>query len=380
MTQPGTRPILVMIGTRPEAIKLAPVVLALRQRGSREVIVCRSGQHRDLLDGALDSFGLRTDIGLDVMVAGQSLAQLHARLFSGFGALLDDVKPATVVVQGDTATVVVAAWAAFLARIEVAHVEAGLRSHDKWQPFPEEINRRITGVLADWHFAPTPGAVTALRHEHVAEDRIVLAGNTVVDALQLLRSRLGAAGPPLGLDPQRPLMIATIHRRENFGAPLQHVCDAIQQIAARHPALQIVLPLHPNPDAGRLVREQLQHLPSVTLCEALGYEDFVRLMLNATVALSDSGGIQEEGPALGLPVLVLREVTERPEGVTAGSVRLIGTASARIVAEVDRLLTDDVAYRIMATPRQVYGDGLAAERIADVLTTGTLQRAPFQPA
>ncbi|MEO7198828.1 MAG: UDP-N-acetylglucosamine 2-epimerase (non-hydrolyzing), partial [Dokdonella sp.] len=300
--------------------------------------------------------------------------------FSGFGALLDDVKPATVVVQGDTATVAVAAWAAFLARIEVAHVEAGLRSHDKWQPFPEEINRRITGGLADWHFAPTPGAVTALRHEHVAEDRIVLAGNTVVDALQLLRSRLGAAGPPLGLDPQRPLMIATIHRRENFGAPLQHVCDAIQQIAARHPALQIVLPLHPNPDAGRLVREQLQHLPSVTLCEALGYEDFVRLMLNATVALSDSGGIQEEGPALGLPVLVLREVTERPEGVTAGSVRLIGTASARIVAEVDRLLTDDVAYRIMATPRQVYGDGLAAERIADVLTTGTLQRAPFQPA
>ncbi len=383
MTDGATRPagaILVVVGTRPEAIKLAPVILALRRRGGREVVVCCSGQHRELLHGALASFGIEPDLVLDTMVAGQSLAALHARLFAAFGEMLARVQPATVVIQGDTATVAIAAWAAFLARIEVVHVEAGLRSGDKWHPFPEEVNRRITGVLADWHFAPTELAAAMLRREGVEEARIVLAGNTVVDAVLALKQRLAGADGANAARTDAPLIIATIHRRENFGQPLRNVCLAIRDLVGRHPRLRVVVPLHPNPDAGNMVRAELGDLDAVSLCEALDYEQFVRLLLQATLALSDSGGIQEEGPSLGLPVLVARSVTERPEGVAAGAVRLVGTDTACIVRHVDELLTDAEAYVAMARPRNIYGDGLAAERIADVLLEGRLQRDVFVAA
>lgn len=370
-------PIMVVIGTRPEAIKLSPVILALRRRGGRRVVVCCSGQHRELVHGALDSFGIVPDLGLDTMVAGQSLAALHAKLFAAFGEILARVQPTTVVIQGDTATVAIAAWAAFLARIEVAHVEAGLRSGDKWHPFPEEVNRRITGVLADWHFAPTALAVAALRSEGIDEARIVLAGNTAVDAVFALRQRLSDAEEEPSTRDNGPLMVTTIHRRENFGQPLRDVCGAIRELVERHPRLRVVVPLHPNPEAGNMVRAELDGIPSVELCDALDYRSFVRLLLQATLVLSDSGGIQEEGPSLGLPVLVARDVTERPEGVEAGAALLVGTDPERIVHHVGRLLDDPVAYAAMARPRYVYGDGLAAERIADVLLEGRLQRPVF---
>lgn len=371
-------PILVVIGTRPEAVKLAPLVLALRRRGGRQVRVCCSGQHRELVHGALAAFGVVPDVSLDTMVPGQSLAALHARLFAAFGEMLARERPDSVVIQGDTATVAIAAWAAFLARIEVVHVEAGLRSGDKWHPFPEEINRRITGVLADWHFAPTARAVAALRAENVDEARIVLAGNTAVDAVLALARRLGAAdGAARREAGAEPLMVVTIHRRENFGQPLRDVCEAIRELVARHPRLRVVVPLHPNPAAGDMVRAELDGIAAVELCEALDYECFVRLLLRASLVLSDSGGIQEEGPSLGLPVLVARGVTERPEGVEAGAVRLVGTDAACIARHVDELLGDPTAYAAMARPRHIYGDGLAAERIADVLLEGQLQRAAF---
>lgn len=374
-----TGPVMVVIGTRPEAVKLAPVVLALRRRGGRRVVVCCSGQHRELVHGALDSFGIVPDLSLDTMVAGQSLAALHARLFDAFGETLARVQPTTVVIQGDTATVAIAAWAAFLARIEVAHVEAGLRSGDKWHPFPEEVNRRITGVLADWHFAPTALAAAALRSEGVDGARIVLTGNTAVDAVFALRQRLNDAGEEPLAHGNGPLMVTTIHRRENFGQPLRDVCGAIHELVERYPRLRVVVPLHPNPEAGDMVRAELEGIPSVELCDALDYRSFVRLLLQATLVLSDSGGIQEEGPSLGLPVLVARDVTERPEGVEAGAALLVGTDPARIVHHVGRLLEDADAHAAMARPRYVYGDGLAAERIADILLEGRLQRPAFVP-
>lgn len=374
-----TGPILIVIGTRPEAVKLAPVVLALRRRGGRDVLVCCSGQHRELLHGALASFGIDPDISLDVMVPGQSLAALHARLFAAFGEMLARVQPATVVIQGDTATVAIAAWAAFLARIEVVHVEAGLRSGDKWHPFPEEVNRRITGVLADWHFAPTTLAAAALRAEGVEGARIVLAGNTAVDAVLVLKDRLSTHGSLRRATLDDPLMVVTIHRRENFGEGLRGVCRAIRELAAQRPRLRVIVPLHPNPEAGSMVRAELGHIAAVDLREALDYESFVSLLLQATLVLSDSGGIQEEGPSLGLPVLVARSVTERPEGIAAGAAHLVGTDPGSVVDHVNRLLDDPDAYAEMARPRNIYGDGLAAERIADVLLEGRLRRAAFMP-
>ena len=372
-------PILVVIGTRPEAIKLAPVIIALRNRASRDIVICHSGQHRDLFDDAMRSFGLKADVSTDTMVDGQSLPALHGRLFNAFDHILRSTKPGTLVVQGDTATVAVAAWAAFLSNIEVAHVEAGLRSGNKWHPFPEEVNRRITSVVSDWHFAPTSGAASALISEGIDPDDVVITGNTIVDALLMLRKSLADASPPFGLDTSRPILLVTVHRRENFGQPMVDVCAAIKRLAEKHPRLQIVVPMHPNPEAGRIMQQHLGGIASVKLCKALAYDEFVRLLLHATIALSDSGGIQEEGPAIGLPVLVLREVTERPEGIAAGSVRLVGTNTENIVRSVDELLLDPAQYKHMSTPRCVYGDGNAAERIVDVLTTGSLQRPPFVP-
>ncbi len=360
-------------------MKLAPVVLELRKRGGREVVVCHSGQHQDLFTDAIGSFGLAADITLDTMAPGQSLPALHGRLFTAFGELLERIRPGTMLVQGDTATVAVAGWAAFLSRVEVAHVEAGLRSGDKWQPFPEEVNRRITSIVADWHFAPTPGAVDNLLREHLPPGRVVLTGNTVVDALLYLEQQLAGALPPLGLDPTRPVMLVTAHRRENFGSGLLDICAAVRRIASAHPRLQIVVPVHPNPDVQATVHRELGGLPSVQLTPPLSYRDFVGVMLHATLALSDSGGVQEEGPCIGLPVLVMREVTERPEGVAAGAARLVGTDQSRIVQEVDALLTDPAAYGRMAVRRAVYGDGRASARIADILLEGRLQQSAFQP-
>ncbi len=374
-----TGPILVVIGTRPEAVKLAPVVAALRRRGGRDVVICHTGQHQELLDDTLTVFGIEPDHWLDAMVAGQSLLELQARLFSGFDRLFREVNPGTIVVQGDTASVAVASWAGFLARIEVAHVEAGLRSGDRYHPFPEEVNRRITGVTADWHFAPTLAAAENLRREGVARDRVIVTGNTVVDALLGLRDERDSAPMPLGLDPARPLLLVTAHRRENHGAPLLAICSALRRIAEQRPDIQIVIPVHPNPSVREIMHRELGSVPSCTLTPPLNYRDFVTLMLRATVALTDSGGVQEEGPCLGLPVLVMREVTERPEGVAAGSVRLVGTSEPVIVASVLELFDRGPRYHAMSQPRFVYGDGRASERIAEVLVDGALTQAEFMP-
>ncbi|MEO5825503.1 MAG: UDP-N-acetylglucosamine 2-epimerase (non-hydrolyzing) [Gemmatimonadales bacterium] len=372
-----TGPILVVIGTRPEAVKLAPVIQELRARNTREVVVCHSGQHLGLFNDAISAFGIVADETLEVMIEGQGLAELHGRLFHALGGLFDRVRPGTIVVQGDTATVAVASWAAFLGRIEVAHVEAGLRSGNKWHPFPEEINRRITGVVADWHFAPTAGAAANLLNEGVPRDRVVLAGNTVVDALLSLRDRLMDTPLPLGLSADRPLLLVTAHRRENFDARLLDICSAVRRIGREHPSLQIVVPVHPNPEVRMVMHRELGSSEGVRLTDPLPYEAFMRIMMGATIALSDSGGVQEEAPCLGLPVLVMRDVTERPEGIDAGSARLVGAGEDTIVDAVGTLLRDKAAYAAMATPRWVYGDGHASKRIADVLLTGKLAREPF---
>ena len=368
---------LVVIGTRPEAVKLAPVIATLRRRGAGRVLVCHTGQHRELLDDTLTTFGIEPDFWLDAMVSGQSLLELQSRLFAGFERILTAVRPDTVLVQGDTASVAVASWAAFLSRIEVAHVEAGLRSGDRQHPFPEEVNRRITSIVTDLHFAPTARAAENLRREGIDPARIFITGNTVVDALLTLRTELGSAPLPLGLDASRPILLVTAHRRENHGPPLESICTAIRRIAVARPDIQVVIPVHPNPSVRGLMGERLGDVSNCILTAPLNYRDFVTIMLQASVALTDSGGVQEEGPSIGLPVLVMREVTERPEGVEAGSVRLVGTDEDVIVGAVLELFERGPRYQAMAQPRFVYGDGHASDRIVDVLLHGELQRPEF---
>ena len=370
--------VLSVFGTRPEAVKMAPVVLALRRAEGVESLVCVTAQHRQMLDQVLELFDIRPDVDLDLMREDQSLAELSAAIFSRLDPVLADLKPDWVLVQGDTTTVAVTALLAYYRRIKVGHVEAGLRTHDKWQPFPEEINRRVAGVAADLHFAATEWARQNLLREGVDEKTVLVTGNPVIDALQVvaaqaeprevsqLLERLAIRRLETGGLATRRLLLVTAHRRENFGPPLENICLALKELAGRGD-VEIVYPVHLNPNVRGPVKRLLEDAPHVTLLPPLDYLPLVHLMKHATLVLTDSGGIQEEAPAFGVPTLVLREVTERPEGVEAGTLKLVGTDQGRILAAANRLLDDPAAYAEMAKAANPFGDGHAAERIVGAL-------------
>ncbi len=363
--------IAVVAGTRPEGIKLAPVVHALRRRRGIETLFVSTGQHREMLQQALAAFALRPDLDLDVMRSGQGLTDVTVATLTRLQPMLRELRPAWVVVQGDTTTAMAAALAAFYERIPVAHVEAGLRTNDRYSPFPEELNRRIVDQLSNALFAPTEHARGALLREGFPDARILVTGNTVVDAIHHLRASGATRGRwSGGLDleaiPGRMLLV-TSHRRESFGAGLAAICRALVRIADRHEDVTIVYPVHLNPNVDGPVRAALAGHPRIVLLPPVGYVDLAALLERAYLVLTDSGGIQEEAPSYGKPVLVLREVTERPEGVVAGVAAVVGTREDGIVAEASRLLADRAAYHRMATGGNPYGDGRAAERIADAL-------------
>jgi UDP-N-acetylglucosamine 2-epimerase (non-hydrolysing) len=362
--------VLSVFGTRPEAIKMAPVVRALQQDPSRfESLICVTAQHRSMLDQVLQVFGLETHHDLDLMVAGQSPADVAGRVIETLSPLLRRIRPNVLLVQGDTMTTFAAAFAAHLERVPSGHVEAGLRTGDRYQPFPEEMNRVLTTRLASIHFAPTAQAHAALLREGISAADAFLTGNTVIDALlQTVRADYTFRSPQLSaLDPTRRLILVTTHRRESFGAPLRSTCAAIRDLAEQHPDLQFVLPVHPNPEVKQTVEQLLCDLPGMFLIEPVDYLEFVHLMNRAYLVLTDSGGVQEEAPSLGKPVLVLREVTERPEGVEAGTAVVVGTDRERIVRVAGELLTSQRAYERMANAVNPYGDGHASERIVAAL-------------
>ena len=374
--------VLAVFGTRPEVIKLAPVILELRSRpADADLLLCSTGQHREMLAQTLAAFDFRPDIDLQVMQAAQHPTDLLARLLTGLRTVLDETHPNVLVVQGDTTTVMAGALAGFLHGVRVAHVEAGLRTRDKRAPFPEEVNRRVTGVVADDHFAPTLRARDNLLAEGVAPERIFLTGNTVVDALYWMRAKVAGRPLPPELDPGGArLILVTAHRRESFGQPFRDLCSALRDIAERFDDVCLIYPVHLNPNVQRTAKEVLDGCPRVRLVEPLDYALLVALLARAHLVLTDSGGIQEEAPALGKPVLVLREKTERPEAVAAGVVRLVGTNRQRIVAETTTLLTDPAAYAAMARAVHVYGDGQAARRIGEVLVHGRMTTTAFDPS
>ena len=361
---------LTVIGTRPEAIKLAPVVLALGERAdSIESRVCLTAQHRSLVDDVLTAFSIIPDRDLGVMTAGQTLSRVAARVLEGMDQVLELEEPDRVVVEGDTTTVMATTVAAFHAGIPVAHVEAGLRTYDLGHPFPEEANRRIATILTTIHLAPTENARRNLLAEGVPAESIHVTGNPGLDALRLASDgRLGSTPSPVELRDGERLVLVTAHRRESFGPELRSICLAIARVAsARADGVRIVFPVHPNPKVERPVRELLDGIPNVTLLGPVPYLAMVSLLRRSCLVLTDSGGLQEEGPALGKPVLVLRETTERPEAVDAGAARLVGRDADDIVEQTLALLDDADRYAAMAVPRAIFGDGHAAPRIVDAL-------------
>lgn len=363
----------MVFGTRPEAIKLAPVIRALEASSSLQPCICVTGQHREMLDQMLALFEIRAHHDLAVMKPDQDLFDLTARLLPRLRVVLDAERPDAVLVQGDTTSTFVAALAAYYRRIPTGHIEAGLRTGKPYDPFPEEINRRLTTHIAAWHFAPTPWAQENLLREGVPADRVVVTGNTIVDALQQIVGGLRSGSVrflpviPAELATGRRIVLVTGHRRESFGEGLRNICTALLEIARRHEDVLIVYPVHLNPAVQGPVRRLLAGHPRILLTEPLDYLPFVDLMQRAYVALTDSGGVQEEAPSLQLPVLVMREATERPEGIEAGVARLVGTQSAGIVAAADRLLTNREAYEQMRARHNPYGDGHAAEAIVAYL-------------
>jgi len=371
---PLTQTILVVLGTRPEAIKLAPVIRELRSRPGARTHVCLTGQHRDMVSAVLTFFEIEVDADLGLMQPDQSLSGLASRALAGLDQVITDVSPDWTVVQGDTTTAFAAALASFHRRVKVAHVEAGLRSFDRSKPFPEEVNRMMTAAVTDLHFCPTARASENLVAERVPLDRIHVVGNTVIDALNLALERLRgddqtarsvAASFP-GLRRDRPFVLVTGHRRESFGKPFEELCRAIRDVAQSED-IQFVYPVHLNPNVRRPVFEILRDVPNVHLGEPIGYPELVWLAQHCRFVLTDSGGIQEEAAALGKPVLVMRDVTERRESVDAGVSRLVGTSRTVIQEWTLRLLRDRSTYEKMARRVDVYGDGRASGRIADAL-------------
>jgi len=357
--------VLCIVGTRPEGVKMAPLIKALKGEPWARVTVLTTAQHRNLLDQVLTLFNIRPDVDLDIMRPNQTLPELTARLITALDETFDALMPDVVLAQGDTTTVMTAALVAFYRRIPFGHVEAGLRTHDLDSPFPEEMNRLVAGHLARWHFVPTQRARQNLLREGISDAAIHVTGNTVIDALLDVAS----TNWPLAfsLDPRKRLLLVTTHRRENFGKPLRAICRAILQLVDHYADVEVVYPVHPNPRVRSIVHEMLGQHTRIRLCEPLDYASFVEVQKRAFLILTDSGGVQEEAPALGKPVLVLRTETERPEAVDEGVARLVGTNQARIVAEASHLLDSDIAYRKMAHVVTPYGDGHAAQRIVTTL-------------
>jgi len=361
--------VLSVFGTRPEAIKIAPIVRALKETPDVESRVCVTAQHRQMLDQVLALFEIEPDYDLDLMRANQSLAEISASIFTHLDPVLANFQPDWVLVVGDTTTVVTTSLLAYYRRIKVGHVEAGLRTHNKWHPFPEELNRRIATVIADLHFAPTELSKANLLHEGVEVKNILVTGNPVIDALHFVVKQEEPheiTALVKKLEAKR-LVLVTAHRRENFGRPLENICRALKQLAFRED-VEIVYPVHLNPNVQEPVNRILAGIPHVTLLPPLEYRPMVHLMKHATLLLTDSGGLQEEAPSLGVPVLVLRETTERPEGVKAGTLKLVGTETSQIVREAKRLLDDLIVRAEMAKAVNPYGDGHAAERIIRAIT------------
>ncbi|MGX5357839.1 non-hydrolyzing UDP-N-acetylglucosamine 2-epimerase [Kocuria sp. KH4] len=367
-----SKPITIMAiyGTRPEGIKMAPLVLALRDDPRFEVRVVVTGQHREMLDQVNQNFGIVPDCDLDIHAPGQSLTQISNRTLEGLTAILEKDRPDAVLVQGDTSTTFVGALAAFYAEVPVVHTEAGLRTGNKYSPFPEEINRRLTGQIASLHLAPTAASRENLLKENIDASTIVVTGNSVIDALLItVDSRPRIDDPALAqrLAEGRPVVLVTAHRRESWGEPLQAVGRAIAALARQHPDHDFVFPAHRNPLVRAAIQPAVQDLPNVLMTEPLPYAQFCALLERSSIILTDSGGVQEEGPSLGKPVLVMRETTERPEAVAAGAVKLVGTDEKAIVREVSTLITDQDEYSRMARALNPYGDGRAAERTVHAL-------------
>lgn len=378
----GALRVLSIFGTRPEAIKMAPVVIRLSQTAGIESFVCVTAQHRQMLDQVLDIFGIVPDVDLDLMRENQSLAELTASIFTHLDPVLGEIKPDWVLAQGDTTTVAATALLSYYNQIKFGHVEAGLRTGDKWQPFPEEINRMVAGTVADLHFAPTERSANNLRRENVPPEKIVVTGNTVIDALlmaidkpatpevQVLLQKLKQ--PQTGTIARKEisprLILVTAHRRENFGQPLENICAALKKLAGMYrDEARIVYPVHMNPNVREPVARLLSDIPNITLLPPLEYLPLVNVLKRAYIVLTDSGGLQEEAPSLGVPVLVLREKTERPEGIDAGTLRLVGTDPGRIVSETQQLFENPEIYQRMAKSVNPYGDGHASERIVSAL-------------
>lgn len=365
--------IMTVFGTRPEAIKMAPVVKELQRYPDKfRTIVCVTAQHRSMLDQVLTLFQITPDFDLNIMEEKQALSQLTSRILTSLESVLSEVKPDRVLVQGDTTSTMAASLAAFYEKIPVAHIEAGLRTNNKFAPFPEEINRRLTSVIADLHFAPTEKARQALMAEGVAENRILVTGNTVVDALLWVREEARRHPPAVPSDLKnategKKIILVTGHRRESFGKAFEQVCLAIRDLTYLDPHVSVVYPVHLNPNVRKPVYKILGNVERIHLVEPMDYASFVWLMDQAYLILTDSGGIQEEAPSLGKPVLVMRDVTERPEGIEAGCTQLVGVDRAGIVDSVSKLLTDNGLYEKMSRARNPYGDGKAAERIVETL-------------
>ncbi|MBN3182782.1 UDP-N-acetylglucosamine 2-epimerase (non-hydrolyzing) [Pectobacterium brasiliense] len=367
--------VLTVFGTRPEAIKMAPLVHALAQDGAFESRICVTAQHREMLDQVLRLFDITPDYDLDIMRPGQGLSEISCRILSGLEPVMTEFKPDLVLVHGDTTTTLATSLAAFYQRIPVGHVEAGLRTGNLYSPWPEEANRKLTGHLAMYHFAPTENSRQNLLREHLSDRHIFVTGNTVIDALFWVRDRiLGDAALRRSLDEKyaflddnKKLILVTGHRRESFGGGFERICSALADIARRHPEVQIVYPVHLNPNVSEPVNRILSCIDNVMLIAPQDYLPFVYLMNRSYMILTDSGGIQEEAPSLGKPVLVMRDTTERPEAVEAGTVKLVGTEVTSIVDAVSTLLTDEEAYQAMSRAHNPYGDGQACQRIVDAL-------------
>ena len=363
--------VMTVFGTRPEAIKMAPVIGALTEHPDFESVVCVTAQHREMLDQILELFDIKPDIDLNVMTQGQQLAGLSATIIQGLSNVFAKNKPDIVLVQGDTTTTFCAALAAFYEKIPVGHIEAGLRTGDMDAPFPEEMNRVLTTRLTTWHFAPTKTNYNNLIQEGVPEEQVYVTGNTVIDALLQINNRInnemyGDETTSMLTLVDRPFILVTGHRRENFGQGFENICKALQTIAERHPDIDIIYPVHLNPNVQKPVKELLGNFSNIKLIEPLGYEAFVALLSKALFIITDSGGVQEEAPSLGKPVLVMRDKTERIEGI-GSNVLLVGTDKDRIIKESDKLISDKIHYEKMTNIENPYGNGNAAKIIVDIL-------------
>ena len=367
--------VMVVFGTRPEAIKLAPVIKELQKHPEQiELCTCVTAQHREMLDQVLAAFTIEPDVDLDLMRHGQNLSELTARIFNELDPVIKKIKPDWLLIQGDTTTVMAAAILGFYNQIKIGHVEAGLRTHDKWQPFPEEVNRRIAGVVADLHFAPTDNNRQNLLREGIPDEIINVTGNPAIDALRIITQQTPPSEAIKLLDladvtsGKRRLVLVTAHRRENFGQPIKDICTALKQLAQNYQdEITLIYPVHLNPNIQKPVYEILSGIENIILLGPLDYLPLVHLMKKAALILTDSGGIQEEAPSLGVPTLVLREITERQEGMEAGTLKLVGTNTQRIFTEAKLLLDDPQAHAQMAGAVNPYGDGYAAQRIVEAL-------------